>query len=392
MTALVIILTLILVAIIVVQIGKLTELAAVIRGEEEARMASNNMNAKALVVFMVLFLAGCIYTGIYYSDQFLGYGPHESASELGGKIDTMFNVTLFFTGIVFVITQILLFWYSYKYREQKGRKALYMPHDNKLEIVWTVIPAVVMTFLVVYGLDTWNTLMADVSPDEVLGEDYMEIEAVGHQFAWTIRYPGDDNILGERDYRLISGTNPLGQNWEDEENLDDFHPNEIVLPVGKKVRVRITAKDVLHNFYLPHFRVKMDAIPGLPTYFVFTPTTTTEEYRKRLSEYPEYQQPADPTEPDGPQRWETFEYELACAELCGKGHFSMRRIVRIVSQDEYEAWKAEQQSFYSMNVEGTPEDPSYSEVTDATDVENTDTEETEEASEEETTTTEEANQ
>ncbi|MEZ4948410.1 MAG: hypothetical protein R2784_03310 [Saprospiraceae bacterium] len=82
----------------------------------------------------------------------------------------------------------------------------------------------------------------------------------------------------------------------------------------------------------------MDAVPGIPTYFVFTPTKTTEEYRQSLSEYPEYQQPSDPNDPEGPKLWETFDYELACAELCGKGHFSMRKIVKVVSEAEYEAW------------------------------------------------------
>ena len=276
-----------------------------------------------------------------------------------------FDVTMVVTGIVFFITQILLFWFAYKYKAEKGRKALYMPHDNKLEIVWTAIPAVVMTFLVVGGLDAWNEVMADVSEDE----SYIEIEATGMQFAWIMRYPGDDGLLGEKNYKLISPTNSLGQDWEDQKNHDDIvssAPGEVLkLPVGEMVRVRITARDVLHNFDLPHFRVKMDAIPGLPTYFKFRPTVTTEEYRQRLGAtdrngnplYPEYWEPADPTEPDGLRRWEAFQYELACAELCGNGHYSMRRVIEIVEQDEYEAWLAQQQPFYLTSVKGTEEDP-----------------------------------
>jgi cytochrome c oxidase subunit 2 len=147
----------------------------------------------------------------------------------------------------------------------------------------------------------------------------------------------------------------LGQDWTDQKNLDDIHPSEVVLPVGKKVRVRIVARDVLHNFYLPHFRVKMDAVPGMPTYFVFTPTKTTEEYRQELSNYPEYQQP-DPNDPEK-QRWETFNFELACAELCGTGHYSMRRLVRIVSEEEYAAWLSQQQSYFISSIRGTDDDP-----------------------------------
>ena len=121
------------------------------------------------------------------------------------------------------------------------------------------------------------------------------------------------------------------------------------------MRVRILARDVLHDFYLPHFRVKMDAVPGLPTYFVFTPEKTTEQYRESLKQYPEYQVP-DPDDPEK-QLWETFNYELACAELCGTGHWSMRRLVRIVSEEEYEDWLAKQQPYYMSTIYNSANDP-----------------------------------
>ena len=353
MTALLAIICIVLIAIIVVQIGRVTELASKIRGEEDIQDMVNKRQGLLMLIFMIVFLVGTVISSIYYKNWFLGYGPHESASSHGISLDYMFDITLVFTGIVFVITQILLFWYAYKYAGQRGQKALFMPHNNKVEIIWTVIPAVVMTFLVVGGLDTWNEVMADVNEDE----DYLEIEATGYQFAWQIRYPGPDGKLGTRDYRQITGINPLGQVWEDAKNLDDILPDEIVLPVGKKVRVRITARDVLHNFYLPHFRVKMDAVPGMPTYFVFTPTKTTEEYRVELSKYDEYQFPMDATDPESPLYWEAFEYELACAELCGNGHFSMRRLVKIVSEDEYNAWLNSQNSYYMTSIRGSEQDP-----------------------------------
>jgi cytochrome c oxidase subunit 2 len=353
MTALLAIISLLLIAVIIVQIGRVTELASKIRGEEEMQYVINRRQAALSYIFMILFLVGCIASAIYYKNWMLGYGPHEAASAHGSSLDRMFNVTLFFTGIVFVITHILLFYFAWKYKGEKGRKALFVPHDNRLEIIWTAVPAVVMTFLVISGLDTWNEVMADVKPDE----EYTEIEAVGYQFAWSIRYPGEDGKLGTRNYKLIEGSNPLGQDWTDLKNIDDMHTDKIVLPVGKKVRVRITALDVLHNFYLPHFRLKMDAVPGMQTYFVFTPTKTTEQYREELSNYKEYQRPADPDNPTGPKMWETFNYELACAELCGKGHFSMRRIVEIVSEEEYKDWLSQQQSYYLSTVRGTAADP-----------------------------------
>ncbi|RME94479.1 MAG: flagellar motor protein MotB [Bacteroidetes bacterium] len=351
MTALLAILCVVLIAVVFVQIGKVTELAAKIRGEEEAQERSYRTTSRGLLLFLILFLVGCVWSAIYYKNYMLGFGPHESASAHGSALDYMFKVTTFFTGIVFVLTQIALFYFAYKYRQRRGAKAAYMPHNNTLEVVWTVIPAVVMTFLVVGGLDAWNEVMADIDPEE----DFIEIEAMGYQFAWNLRYPGPDGKLGKRDFRLTSGTNPVGQDWTDEAGLDDFHPSEMVLPKGKKVRVRIIARDVLHDFYLPHFRVKMDAVPGMPTYFVFTPEKTTEEYRQQLKEFPEYQVP-DPENPDK-QIWETFDYELACAELCGKGHYSMRRLVRIVEEEEYKAWLEQQQSLYMTSIHGTEADP-----------------------------------
>lgn len=358
MTALVIILTIVIAIVVIIQIGRLSELAAQIRGEKEAEAEGNKRNAYGMMVFLVFFLALTIGSAIYYKNSILWYGPHQAASVHGGALDDIFNITLFFTGIVFVITQILLFWYAYKYRRQEGKSALFISHNNKLELIWTALPAIVMTFLVVSGLDAWNDVMADVSPEEVPGKDYIEIEATGMQFAWLLRHPGEDGLLGTRNYKLIDGTNPLGQDWSDEKNHDDIQPDKIVLPVGKKVRVRITSRDVLHNFDLPHFRVKMDAVPGMPTYFVFTPTVTTEKYRMNLGAldkdgeplYPEWHELSDPTDSESLPRWKTFNYELACAELCGNGHYSMRRIVEVVTEDEYNRWLKEQTPYYESSI------------------------------------------
>jgi cytochrome c oxidase subunit 2 len=227
-----------------------------------------------------------------------------------------------------------------------------MPHDNRLEIIWTSIPAVVMTFLVINGLVAWNSVTADVADTAKPGTDYLEFEATGMQFAWLLRFPGKDNLLGTKYFTNITGKNPLGQDWRDVKNHDDFQPDEIVLPVGKTVRVRITSRDVLHNFYLPQFRLKMDAVPGMPTYFVFKPIKTTEEYRADLKKLPEWQE----LNVNGVPRWKAFDFELACAEMCGQGHFSMRRVVKVVTPAEYEKWVSEQKSFYSSSIKGGEED------------------------------------
>lgn len=346
-----------LLAVVVVQIGKLSELAARIRGEETVEYSNNNTQGRALVVFMVVFLVGCVWSAYYYRNSMFGYGPLTSASAHGFDLDRLFNITLIFTGIVFVITHILLFWYSYKYRSLPGKKAIFFAHDTKLEMIWTVVPAVVMTVLVANGLIAWNNIFPTLTEED----KFMEIEATGYQFAWDIRYPGSDGKLGNKDFRLIDpASNSLGIDWKDEAAADDIilgGTDKIVLPKDSTIKVRITAKDVLHNFYLPHFRVKMDAVPGLPTSFIFKPVLTTQEFREQLSKYPEYQVPADPADPSGPKRWETFEYELACAELCGKGHYSMRRVVEVVSREEFETWMKAQKPFYATNVRGTDNDP-----------------------------------
>ena len=353
MTLLIGILIFVVFIIVLIQVSRISEITRSLRGEEDWKWVNSKRTGFWLFVFGIAFLVLTIASAIYYKNYMLGYGPHVSASAHGHQIDSLWNLTLFFTGIVFVITQFMLFFFAWKYREKKGQRASFI-HDNlKLELVWTTIPSIVLVILLLRGLISWNDIMADVKSDD----EFLEIEAMGMQFNWLLRYPGEDNMLGTRDFRMTTAVNPIGQIWTDPKNLDDLQPSEIVLPVNKKVRVRILAREVLHSFFLPHFRVKMDAVPGMPTYFVFTPTVTTEEYRQQLSQYPEYQEPADASDPEGPQKWEVFDYELACAELCGSGHFSMRKVVRIVEQDEYEAWLKSQTPYYFSSIRGKDSDP-----------------------------------
>lgn len=356
MTGFIAILIVILLGVILIQIGRVSELTGKIRGEEEAERQANNRQALWLLLFMVAFLILSVSSAIYYKNDMLGYGPLKAASAHGGLIDSMFNVTLVLTGIVFIITQILTFWYSYKYRRKDGVKAKFLAHNTTVEIVWTAIPALAMTLLVAQGLTAWNQIMDDVPSDEAL-----TIEATGYQFAWDIRYPGPDQVLGTKNYKLIRpGLNDLGLNFDDVNTLDDIvlsGSDKIVLPVDTTVKVQITSKDVLHNFYLPHFRVKMDAVPGLPTYFVFKPIKTTEQFRQELKKYPEWREPYDPTDPESKEKWEEFNYELACAELCGKGHYSMKRIIEVVSKEDYKKWIAEKKSFYASNIRNSDIDP-----------------------------------
>jgi cytochrome c oxidase subunit 2 len=338
----------ILLAVFIVQIGKARELASIVRNDPAEQDEINKFHAGLGMIFMVTFLAACVISFIYYIPTTLGWGPNIAASKHGPEVDYLFNLTLFFTAIVFVLTHIALFWFTWKYKGKKGKIGLYWAHNETLEMVWMIIPSVVMTFLVVGGLQAWNNIMLDLPENAVsviLPEDdneYLEIEATGSQFLWFLRYPGRDGKIGTKYFTQIKkGVNELGQTWTDEKNMDDFMTTEIVLPEGKPVRVRITARDVLHNFYIRDMRVKVDAVPGMPTYFNFTPMVTTDSMRRRLSQEPEWQVPSK--DDDTKQRWEMFNYELACAELCGNGHYSMRNLVKIVTEEEYLAWLDEQE-------------------------------------------------
>lgn len=354
MNTLIILGSIILAGVIIFQIARITEMMNIVRGEDpmhEERM--NTRIAAGIVALGVFFLVYTLWSAHHFKNMMMGYGPLKSASLHGFKTDHLFNIITGVTGVVFIATHILLIYFVWKYRYRSNRKAKFIPENNKLEIIWTAVPTAFMLYLIFTTMVLFNEVTADVTPKD----NHIEIEATGMQFAWIIRYPGKDNKLGSKDYKLISGDNSLGQDWNDPKNLDDVIPDEIVLPKGRKVKVRIGSRDVLHSFFLPHFRVKMDAVPGTPTSFVFTPSITTAEYRQNLKKYPEWNVPADPKDPTGKKRWETFNFELACAELCGNSHFSMRKVVKVVTEKEYETWLRLQTPYYQASIKGTDNDP-----------------------------------
>lgn len=262
------------IGIIVVQIGKVIELVGKICGEEEVQEWINCIQVGYFMIFMIVFFLVCIVFVIYYKDSMLWYGFNEFVFVYGSSIDYIFNIILFFMGIVFFIIQILLFYFVYKYCVCCGLKVEYILYNNCLEVIWIVIFVVVMIFFVVGGFDVWNDVMVDVEE----GEDYIEIEVIGYQFVWYLCYFGLDGKLGVWDYKMILVINLFGQVWLDEKNLDDFYLSEIVLLVGKKVCVWIIFCDVLYNFYLFYFCVKMDVVLGMLIYFVFILIMIIEEY------------------------------------------------------------------------------------------------------------------
>ena len=156
------------------------------------------------------------------------------------------------------------------------------------------------------------------------------VEITGKQFNWLIRYPGKDGQLGRKFFKNINeATNPVGQDWDDELNKDDFMATEMHLVVGKPVKLIIGSRDVIHDVGLSAFRLKMDAVPGIPTTIWFTPKFTTEEMKKKT---------------DNPD----YVYEISCDQMCGRGHYSMKANIVVESQAEYDAWVAKQKSPYGL--------------------------------------------
>jgi cytochrome c oxidase subunit 2 len=233
--------------------------------------------------------------------------PH-LASERGADIDYVFNIILWVTGIAFVLTQGALAVFVLRYSKRRTGQASYWHDSMPLEISWTLGTAVILTILVFMGTRVWSKVYFSEIP-----RDALAVEATGEQFMWQIRYPGKDGAFGRTDVKFVNGaTNPLGLDKSDPAAKDDIvSTNQMHAVVNRPVRLRLRSKDVIHSFFLPHFRVKQDSVPGMAIEIWFTPTKTGQ-------------------------------FEIACAELCGLGHYRMRAFLTVESQAEFDKWLKEQ--------------------------------------------------
>jgi cytochrome c oxidase subunit 2 len=224
-------------------------------------------------------------------------------------IDQTLIITFWITGVVFVAVVGFMAWCVYRYRHRPGQIAQYEPENKKLELWLTVATALGVAAMLAPGLFVWNEFVT-------VPRDATEIEIVGQQWRWSYRLPGKDGRLGTSDVRLISESNPLGLIPSDPAGQDDvvIDAEDLHLPIGRPVKVLLRSIDVLHDFYVPEFRAKMDMIPGSVTYFWFTPTRTGS-------------------------------FEAICAELCGVGHPMMRGRVVVQTEAEYQAWLDGQRTF-----------------------------------------------
>ena len=345
MTSLLVIVILVLLAVALWQLTKifdLTQVGAQINNSGVADDNDNNVQGYIMFAFIAFLYIFTIY-GLFK------WGPlvlHTPASEHGAEVDNLMNITWVLIFIVQAITQLLLHYFAFKYRGKKDQKALYFADNNKLEAVWSVIPAVVLAGLILYGLYAWTNIMF-VDEDE----DTIVIELYAQQFNWKARYAGEDNVLGKANVRLIEGVNSLGVDMADPYSQDDIVVTELHIPKGKKVHFKMRSQDVLHSAYFPHFRAQMNVVPGMVTEFAFTPVYTTNEYRelpymvekvahindlrvKKSAELVAKGETAlDPY---------TFDYLLLCNKICGASHYNMQMKVIVDTPEDYKKWISEQ--------------------------------------------------
>ena len=323
MSGFIMILLTFLVFVIIYQIGKASEYATVMKDGSTVNFKTNRVIAWLLVGFFFAFLWGIWKCDVYFRDKMLPV----AACDNGVEYDKMFNVTLLVTGAVFFATQAVLFWFVFKYQTTEKRKSHFFAHSNKLELLWTTVPAIFMAVLVAIGLKNWAKVTSDAPANAAV------VEIVGKQFNWLVRYPGRDKELGKRDFRKINdANNVLGLDWSDPHNNDDIisQKGELHMVVNKPIKLVIGSRDVIHDVGLSHFRLKMDAVPGITTTLWLTPTITTSEMKQKTGN------------PD-------FVYEISCDQMCGKGHYSMRGTVIVETQAEYDAWMAAQTTYYVEN-------------------------------------------
>ena len=341
MTSLLVIIVLVLLAIALWQLTKIFDLTQVGVNKDNSQIANdedNNIQGYMLFGFLAFIYIFTIYGLIKWGGLVL----HTPASEHGGMVDNLMNITWVVIFFVQAFTQVLVHYFAFKYRGSKDKKALYFSDSNKLEIIWSAIPAVVLAVLILYGLYAWNNIMF-IDQDE----DTIEIEVYAQQFNWKARYSGADNVLGKANVRLIDGVNALGVDLSDPNAQDDIVVTELHIPKGKKIHFKFRSQDVLHSAYFPYFRSQMNCVPGMVTEFSFTPIYTTDEYRelpymvKKVANINKIR--ADKSVElvaNGGTALDpyAFDFLLLCNKICGASHYNMQMKVVVDTPEDYKKW------------------------------------------------------
>lgn len=236
------------------------------------------------------------------------YGLPPCVTVSGEKIDAIFHMIFWLTGVVFVLTQATYITYLIKYRRRPGVKAHYSHGNNTLEVVWTTAPTIVFLALAIYSNRIWNDDIHSEPPANAL-----TIDVSSYQFGWQMRYPGVSGKLSPSDVKQISPMNPFGTDATDPRTAQDVISSDLVIPVGRPIHVLLHSRDVIHSFYVPEFRLYQDCVPGRTIGWVWFQATRTGDF------------------------------QLACNQLCGTGHFNMKAPIHIVSEAEFTKWLSPRQ-------------------------------------------------
>ena len=304
---------------VLVQVVRISELLAEVnkKNVNDVTEDDNDLQGKIYFLVFILFIGFVIWQMFAWNHFILP----DASSDHGEIIDGLMSFTMNLILVAFFVLTPILAYFLFKYRGRKGNSAFYYTHNNKLEIIWTVAPTIVLTGVIIYGLNVWNKVMnADT-------ENATVIELYGKQFNWMARYSGEDNTLGKANFKLVEGKNKLGVDMQDEFSQDDFviegPVDTLHLVIGKPVLLRFRSQDVIHSAFLPHFRVQMNCVPGMWTQFAFTPNKTTAQMQE--------------------EEGDDFTYVVLCNKICGATHFNMRMPVLVETQEEYNKWLAKQQ-------------------------------------------------
>ncbi|MBK7946718.1 MAG: cytochrome c oxidase subunit II [Flavobacteriales bacterium] len=398
MTKLLILIVVVLGILAVAQLARVYELTSKLRGkrEEEIFDADNRMNATLMWLFPIAYFGFFLWLVMAYGDKMLPV----AASTQGVDTDALMNFNWWILIITFIVTNILLFYFAGKYVFSKDRRAYWQPHNNKLELAWTIAPAAVLAVIIIFGLNTWQNITAPALPDA------MSMELYAKQFDWTARYPGNDGMLGATDYRVISGENPLGivteatinkrleeislEKADTEKELggliadsrreelehrlgyldriaarivnlrmvmaqdiktkgaasaylhgaDDVVTKDFMLPKGRETNILIRSRDIIHSAYIPHLRIQMNAVPGMTTSMKVTPTITTDSMRT-IAEVMQQVDEINAIRAGKGQSPYVFDYLLLCNKICGAAHYNMQMTLTVTTASEFDAWLAE---------------------------------------------------
>jgi len=329
MTAILYVLLAIVVAVAIWQMTSIFKLKSVIATEKD-----NNIQGILFALFGIFFYGLMIFSFVKYTSILLP----EAASLEGEDYDDLYVVTMGLILVVQAITQFLLFYFAFKYRGVKGRKALFYADSHKLEMIWTIIPSIVLAGLVLYGLSVWIDVM-----DTSDAENPLIVEVYAKQFQWEARYAGEDNELGLANVRNIKGINTMGVDMTDINSLDDIPVRELHLPKGRKVIFKFRSQDVLHSAYMPHFRAQMNCVPGMVTQFAFTPSMTTEEMRANDKTVAKVENINRIRAEKGEDEY-VFDYVLLCNKICGSSHYNMQMKIVVEEEDEFNTWLKSQKT------------------------------------------------